>query len=433
MARNWWKTILFAPDQLRQRMAFALSEIFVVSDRGVDARGLPLYYNTLSKDAFGNYRDVMGDITTNPAMGVYLSIIGNTSTATSEANENYARELMQLFSLGTVRLNDDGTTAHDANGGTIPVYSQDQVRAFARAYTGWMWALPDGSASGSYTAQVNYSFPLVPVEWLHETTAKTLLNGQTLPAGQTTRQDLAGALTNVFQDPNTAPFVVTRLIQHMVTADPSPGYVRRIVSVFNDDGTGTRGNLQAVVQAILLDPEARQGDTAPTPVEGHLKQPILWQAAILRGLGASPSTLQAYTTLDALSGVLNQHIMSEPSVFGYYSPLSVLPQTTTVSPEFGMDNTALAMARPNVADQIINLGANGFITDLTSSGAWFANMQQNPGACVDALNAVLVHGSMPDEMRSAILQQITSLPDTGEKLRVAVYLVITSNEFSVFD
>ncbi len=430
---NWWSTALFAPDQLRQRVAFALSEIFVVSDHGVDARGLPLYYNTLLRNAFAGYGNLMADITLNPAMGVYLSFIYNTSTPTTEANENYARELMQLFSLGLVRLNNDGTQALDSNGMTIPVYTQDQVRAFARAYTGWGWALADGSASGGYNPTVNYSFPLVPVEAMHDMTAKTLLGGQTLPAGQTVQQDLAGALANIFQDSNLAPYVVTKLIQNLVTATPGPAYTQRMVAVFNNDGTGVRGNLRAVVQAILLDAEARQGDTSPQSGEGHLKQPILWQSGALRGLGASPSTLQAYTALDALSNGLNQRIMDAPSVFGYYSPLSVLPQTTTTSPEFGLDTTALAGARLNVADQLINLGANGFLINLTPSGALFASMQQDPGACLDTLNTVLLHGSMPAAVRGIILQQIISLSDTAERLRLAVYLVITSNEFGSFD
>lgn len=430
---NWWKNALFAPDQLRQRVAFALSEILVVSDHGVDARAMPLYYNTLLRTAFGSYRDVMGAISTNPGMGVFLSMIGNTSTMSSQANENYARELMQLFSLGTTELNEDGTEVLDSNGQAVPVYTQDQVRAFARAYTGWMWARPDGSASGGYLPEVNYAFPLVPVESMHESTPKTLLNGTTLPAGQTVTQDLNGALTNVFEHSNLPPFVATKLIQHLVTGNPSPAYVQRIVAVMKDNGHAQRGDLRAVLTAILMDPEARAGDLAPLPGEGHLKQPLLWQAGILRGLGAAPSTPNAYTALDNLSTVLGQHIMSPPSVFGFFSPNSVLPGTTTTSPEFGLNNTALITAKLNVADQLINLGANGIIIDLRSSGTLVPAMQKDPGACLDQLATTLLHSAMPADVRQAILTQLGSLAAPTDKLRLAVYLVVTSNQFGSFD
>ncbi len=431
-AANWWQIALYAPDQLRQRVAFALSDIFVVSDRGVDARALPLFYNTLIQDAFGNYRALMGDVSLNPAMGVYLSMIGNTTVFGGEPNQNYAREMMQLFSLGTVLLNEDGSPALGSDGKAVPTYTQEQVEGFAAAYTGWTWAMPDGSNSGTFNIPINWIAPMAAAEPFHDHGAKVLLNGTTLPAGQGTAKDLNGALDNIFQHGNLPPFVSLRLIQNLVTAQPSAAYVQRVAAVFKDNGHGVRGDLQAVIQAILLDAEARAGDLSLSSTGGHLKQPLLWETGALRGLGANPSTVQAYVGLDAYGRQMGQGILDAPSVFGYYDPASVLPGTTTVSPEFGLDTTALSVSRLSVTDALINLGANGFVTDLTANGPLYARMQKDPAGCIAWLNTVLMHGAMPAALQKILLDQTATLSDTASQLRLAVYLILTSNEFRAF-
>ena len=431
-AANWWELALYAPDQLRQRIAFALSEIFVVSDRGVDARGLPLFYNTLLHDAFGDYRTLMGDVSTNPAMGLYLSTIGNTAISGAEPNQNYARELMQLFTLGTELLQQDGSEALGSDGKPVPTYSQAQVEGFASAFTGWTWALPDSTNSGTFNVAVNYLAPLAVAEPFHDRSAKLLLSGTTLPAGQGTAVDLNGALDNIFSHGNLPPFIARKLIQHLVTGQPSPAYVQRIAQVFADNGHGMRGDLQAVVLAILLDPEARAGDLSATSSAGHLKQPLLWETGVLRGLGASPSTLQAYVALNNLSGLLGQSILDAPSVFGYYEPQNVVPGTSQVSPEFGLETTSLATSRLFAADALINLGSNGFVIDLAPHGFLYSLMQKDSASCVDWLSTVLLHGAMPAALRSLILNQTAAFNDPADQLRLAVYLVVTSNEFSSF-
>ena len=283
---EWWKTVLTGNDQLRQRVAFALSELFVVSSNDVSGQGMQYYANVLAHDAFTNWYTILHDVTLSPAMGMYLNMVNSAKpSGTLIANENFARENMQLFNLGLNLLNPDGTLQRDAGGNPIPSYTEDQVQAFARVFTGWTFANSDGSTPPGLTGTYNPYSPMVAVESAHDQTTKTLLNGTVLPAGQSAEQDLALALTNVFEHPNTPPFVSTQLIQHLVKSNPSPDYVSRVAAVFLNNGNDVRGDMQAVLTAIFTDPEARAGDTAMQASDGHLREPILWLTAVMRGLG----------------------------------------------------------------------------------------------------------------------------------------------------
>ncbi len=445
----WWQNALWAPDQLRQRVAFALSKLFVVSESGVDGRYMPAYFNTLSKDAFGNWYQLMTDITYQPAMGTYLNS-ANSSAAMSggHADENYGREFLQLFSIGTVALNQDGSLQLDANGNPIPNYTPAVVQNFARAYTGLTFARDDCSTPSS---QNFYWWPdppgqgceMVPLDNLHDTRAKTLLRGQTLPSGQDTRADIAAALQNVFQDPSLPPFVCRRLIQYLVKSNPSPQYIARVAAVFIDDGSGTRGNMSAVIPALLLDPEARVDDAGgvPDPNTGHLKEPILWWAAVLRATQATSGTRLPYVGL--YRGVFDLWLadLGEPhhqpaSVFSYFSPNNTLSNSTLFAPEFQLENTnSISLMALHAQDMIDNhwdwTPANEMNLDLSAtSSLGKVAASQGPGSLVDLLNALLLHGTMTVQMRSTIVTAISGL-DPATMTRNAVYLIITSPEYRV--
>src|SRR5271166_2386598 len=265
-------------DQLRQRVAFVLSQIWVVSaESGVpNAYAFPPYWRIFRDNAFGTYSGLIKAVTLSPAMGRYLNMAnnnkGNAAKGTA-ANENYARELMQLFTLGLTQLNPDGSPVLGQNQQPVPTYDQAMVTSLAKAFTGWTYPAAPGA-----TAKANnpyyYIGQMYATEANHDTTAKTIFGGNIIPAGQTAEQDLA-----LMNQPTMAPFVSQQLIQHLVTSNPSPAYIERVANVFTNDGNGVRGNMQAVIAAILMDPEARAGDdpnAAPAANFGHLREPVLF-------------------------------------------------------------------------------------------------------------------------------------------------------------
>jgi uncharacterized protein (DUF1800 family) len=425
------------PDQLRQRVAFALSQIFVTSNVTVAPQGMAPYMRTLSTDAFTNYRTIMQDVTLTPAMGLYLNMVNNdkpNTTNGTHANENYSRELMQLFTLGLNLINEDGSLQLDANGNPIPTYSQAQVTAFGRVYTGWTYPTEPGSTLVIHNPQ----YFLGPMELFasnHDTGSKTLLEGTTLAAGQTGTADLQGALDNIFNHPNMPPFVSALLIQHLVTSNPSPAYVKRVADVFQAGvfqgfGTGTRGDMQAVIAAILLDPEARRGDDPSTTVstDGHLREPILYITNLLRAFGATTDGLQPVN----FATNMNESPMRSGSVFNFFPPNYVIPGTTMLGPEFDLQTTAVTLVRINFVNSFAfsTLG-----TGTTVSFTTYANMASNPSAMIDALNALLLHGTLSAASKTAILTAVNAVPTgTNQNLvraETAIYLIASSSQYQV--
>ena len=274
----WWRQIIQSDDQLRQRVAFALSEILVVSAHdGLSSEqfGLTGYYDLLIQHAFGNYRDLLEDITLNPVMGEYLSMKGNRKPAPDEniqPDENYARELLQLFSIGQVLLNNDGTAQLDGGGVPLPAYNQTTIENFARVFTGWHFA---NAEEFRWPQNKDYLSPMTAWQDYHDTAEKTLLRGRTLPAGQTAEQDLSDALDNVFNHPNVGPFISKQLIQRLVTSNPSPEYVSDVTAVFNNNIAGERGALGSVIKAILMHREARSGHLSSPETFGKIREPLL--------------------------------------------------------------------------------------------------------------------------------------------------------------
>jgi len=430
---EWWQTVLTGPDQLRQRVAFALSEIFVISSNSDNATTITYYHNTLAQDAFTNFSTIMHDVSVSPGMGAYLNMLNSAKAPTGQiANENYARELMQLFTIGLNVLNDDGTLQLDTHGNPIPAYTQDQVQAFAKAYTGWTYATASGGVPSKFpNTTANYLAPMVAVESAHDTSSKTLLNGTVLASGQTAEEDLQGALTNIFNHPNVGPFVCKQLIQHLVTSTPSPAYVARIAGVFANNGNGVRGDMQAVIRAILEDQEARAGDTDPTYEGGHLREPMLWMTNFLRAVGfTNTDANSSYFSLSNYSNNLNQRPYRSGSVFNFFPPSYVIPGTKLNAPEFDLENTASAILRLSLADSQVNNKITSFSIDLSATSSLGQLAAASPGQMVDMLGTIFMHGQMPTDMRTEILSAINGL-GTAQQVRMATFLVITSSQYKV--
>jgi len=319
--RVFWEQTLGADDQLRQRVAFALSQIFVISDKSGkltrDGHRVADYYDVLVRNAFGNFRQLLEEVTLSSSMGGYLSMLGNDKPDAStgkRADENYAREVMQLFTIGLVGLNLDGSE----RSGNV-TYTQPDVENLARALTGWGFNVGGWRPSSSRPGRESPALlqPMVAFPDHHDTDAKVFL-GNTLPAGQTAEQDLKMVLDILFEHPNVGPFIGEQLIKRLVTSNPSRGYVRRVASVFNNNGAGVRGDMGAVVKAILLDDEARNQTTRNRNDFGKLREPLLRYAAMYRAFEAKGNmTINIYHPT-----VIPQIVpLTAPSVFNYYSPM----------------------------------------------------------------------------------------------------------------
>jgi uncharacterized protein (DUF1800 family) len=437
---SFWQNALTANDQLRQRVAFALSEIFVVSTDEVNARTIPSYHNMLADDAFGNFRQLMNDVATSTAMGAYLNMLDSGVATTGEiANENFARELMQLFTTGLSLLNSDGSPELGPQGLPQPVFTEAQVQAYARALTGWTYASTTGGVPTSFPNGIpNFDLPMQPFEVAHDMSAKALLSGVTLPAGQTAQEDLAGVIASIFNHPNVGPFVGRQLIQHLVTSNPSAAYVGRVAAVFANDGSGVRGDMKAVITAILNDPEARAADTNPSADGGHLREPILYFTGILRALEfTNVNTQGRYDVATDYTAPLGETPYGAASVFNFFPPSYVIPGTTINAPEFAQENTAAATLRMTLADSIVRNHLTSFSIDMSQSSilgqiaSATGNAATDSANLVTALNILFTHDQMPAAMQSAIVAHAALLPVIGQRVRVATWLVISSNFYKI--
>jgi uncharacterized protein (DUF1800 family) len=429
LQNRFYINAIYGADQLRQRVAFALHQIIVVSGVEITQPSwMAPYLQVLDRHAFGNYRDLLYEITRNPAMGNYLDVNGNTRT---RPNENYAREILQLFSIGTVLLNSDGTPILGDDGVAIPAYTQTDVNNFARVFTGWRFA------PAPTPGVPNYIDPMVVNEPQHDTATKTLLNGVVLPAGQNTVKDLNDALDNIAGHPNVGPFISRQLIQHLVTSNPSPAYVARVAAVF-DGAQGHRGDLRAVVKAILLDPEAR-GDFKTDSRYGRLRHPAQYVAGILRAFGARSADGQSLTDgyLNPQSSAMGMDIFRPPSVFSYYSPASVVPGTNGVrGPEFGLFTTSTALRRINFVNTIvfgrIAVSSNAPTGTSLDLSPWLS-LAGAPADLVAALDELLLHRTMSPAMRDSIVTAVAAVASGNplKRVRTGIYLVLTSSQYQV--
>ena len=416
---RFWINMFKGNDQLRQRTVYALSQIWVESfNKNSEPEMMIPWLRILSKNAFGNYRTLMREVTLDASMGHYLDLVNsNKPTANGGANENYSRELMQLFTIGLYKMNMDGSYQLDANNRPIPVYSQTDVRQLALALTGWTYPTTPGQTPGGNNGSY-YPGEMEPRQTNHDTTAKTIL-GQNLPAGRTIQQDLDGALDIIFNHPNVAPFVATRLIRAFVTSNPSPAYIQRISLVFENNGSGVRGDLKAVIRAILLDAEARNDN--PPPTFGRLRSPLQHTIAVFRALNANfnEPLFFAYVYRDMGEGILDA-----PSVFGHYSPMYRVPNGNGLfGPEFQIYTPTEAMNRANFIYQAMN--------ENWVSVSEFTALAGNSTNLINAVSERFLDGKMSPATRSSIAAALPSAQDNKSRALAAIYLTVTSGDFVI--
>lgn len=436
LQKEFFHNALNGQDQLRQRVAFALSQILVVSGLKVDLPyAMAAYQELLAKHAFGNFRDILFEITLSPAMGRYLDMVNNIKPDPIRGvapNENYARELLQLFSIGVFELNNDGSLKMDGDGQPIPAYDEETIEGFAHTFTGWTYPTRPGNNMKALNPTF-FTGQMVVDAGKHDTNAKKLLDGVVLPTQQTAKKDIDDAIDNVFSHPNVGPFICKQLIQHLVTSNPSPEYVDRIANVFNNNGRGVRGDMKAVIKAILLDSEAR-GDAKTEPEYGKLREPVKFISGIVRALGGQSDGVY----LRAQSAALGQDVYQAPSVFNFYPPDYPLPGTDLVSPASSIYTATTVLSRANfvytllfsdggIAPDPTVHGATGTTIDLSSLTA----LANDPERLMDKLDLVMMHENMSHTMRNIVIQTINALPanDPLARVRTAVYLIATSPQY----
>lgn len=418
-------------DQLRQRVAFALSEIWVVSAVTVgNAYAWPPYWRIFRDNAFGNYRDIIRAVTLNPAMGTYLNMANNRKgdpARGTAANENYARELMQLFTLGLDQLNPDGSLVLDANHQPVPTYDQNVVTNMAKVLTGWTYPVAPGAAPRNSNPPY-YIGQMYAVEQNHDTSAKTIFGGYTIPAGLTAERDLDSLLQALMGQQTMAPFVCRQLIQHLVTSNPSPAYVQRVAGIFLDNGFGVRGDMKSVITAILTDPEARAGDDPAAPENpnfGHLREPVLFMANILRGLNA---TLTDTSAIYNDTNRLGQRLFYPPSVFSYFSP-EYRTEKGLLGPEFQIYSTGTAADRANIVNAALyGVLDKGTTVDLSPFLQFEA---QGVDSLLDYISYVFLHHSMTKPLQQAVADAANAAPVPLARVRAALYIALTSGEYQV--
>jgi hypothetical protein len=421
------RAMLQGEDQLRQRMIFALGQIFVISaNKTGDPEQLLIWQRMLSQQAFGTYRDLLEAVTLSPTMGRYLDLANSAKAAadgSSQPNENYPREVLQLFSIGLDRLNSDGTPVLGGDGAPVPTYDQDTILEMARAMTGWGWPAPEGETLRWPTRQ-NYAGPMVPYDPAHDTGSKVLLNGFTIPAGGSAALDMEAALDNIASHPNVGPFIGTRLIRHLVKSNPSPAYVARVSQAFANNGKGVRGDLRAVLKAVLLDPEARSAE--PAPEVGKLREPILYLAGVLRALDGQVQPGRTLTLTETRD--LGQRLLESPSVFNYFSPLYQVEERL-FGPEFQVYTPLTSVSRANLLYRYLN---ENYRKEIAIDLEPYRAVAGQPTQLVDLVDERFFQGRMSAGLRDSLLRSLNAhSTSTSRRAMTALYLALSSGEYLV--
>ncbi len=435
----WWR-LIGAPDQLRQRIALALSEFFVVSVNGVPSAwkhfAMAAYWDLLCEHAFGNFRQLLEAVTLNPAMGYYLNTKGNQKedTKTGRApDENYAREVMQLFTIGLYELNRDGTPKINAAGNPVETYTQDDITNLARVFTGWDLDTSVMPATTPYP----YRLPMKLNPSRHSTLEARFL-GTVIPANTDGTTALRIALDTLFRHPNVGPFFGRQLIQRLVTSNPSPAYVARVAAAFDDNGQGVRGDMKAVIRAVLLDPEARGDASLKSPSGGKLREPMLRFVQWARTFKAkSAAGTWKIGDLSDPATRLGQSPLRSPSVFNFFRPGYTPPNTAMaaaglVAPEFQITNEPSVAAYLNFMQNTI---ANG-IADVQADYSAELALAHDPPALVARLDLLLAAGQLSVATKSRIAAAVASITDTSatgmaNRVRAAIMLVMACPEYLV--
>jgi uncharacterized protein (DUF1800 family) len=453
-------------DQLRQRVAYSLSQILVISmvdgNVGQYPRGTASYLDVLGDGAFGNYRNLLENVSKHPMMGLYLTSLRNRKEDPRSGrvpDENYAREVMQLFSIGLYELNNDGSIKTDADGKPLETYDAADIAGLAKVFTGWSWAGPDQSDarfngnSSARDADREWK-PMQGYAQFHSTSDKAFLTA-TIAAQTTADPDasLKVALDTLFAHPNVGPFIGKQLIQRLVTSNPSGAYVARVAAAFNDNGAGVRGDMKAVVKAVLLDPEARDAGKLGDTAFGKLREPVLRMTALLRAYGAtSDSGRFLIGSSDDFGTSLGQTPMRSPTVFNFYRPGFVAPNTAT-------GNANLAVPELQITHETSVAGYANFIRGVLQNGvgARAAGATRNdvqpdlspaivladkPAELVADVDQRLAYGTLPAELKTAIEAAVNSVAIPGgsatqaqidaakrNRALIAIYLALVSPEF----
>ncbi len=439
---DFYRNAVNQPDQLRQRVAFALQQIVVVNNMEVDGTyGFRVYYNNLLDNAFGNYRQVLKKVALSPLMGDFLDSVNNDKAA---PNENFARELLQLFSIGTCQLNVDGRLT----GGTCnPTYDNDAVRSYAYAMTGWTYPSGGATSWGCWPSGTNcryYSGDMVAVAKYHDTAERKLLSGITVPGGTAAPAALEKVLDSLMAHPNIAPFIGKQLIQHLVSSNPSAAYVARVSAAFNSGkyqsfGTGQKGDLAATVAAVLLDAEARGNTTTRTA--GKLREPVQMFAGVLRALnGRTDGEPLGWWWGDTL----RQHVFRPPSVFNFYPPNYPVPGTSLVGPAFGIHGANAALERLNYLTYLLDWNGsdpNPVIPNAVGTKVNLTAFLADAGDAaklVDRMSMLALGQPLPsvprDKVVAAVAWWTVNTDATNWKInrvKAAAYLVFASPNYQV--
>ena len=454
----FWREAATAPDQLRQRVRYALSQIFVVSfaDPVVDARGMGSYYDMLGKNAFGNFRTLLEDVTLHPMMGLYLTHLGNIkedATTGRTPDENYAREVLQLMSLGVFALNPDGSVQKDAAGNNVPSYSSTDISELAKVFTGFSWynATPtNGTFGGGSRTAASYVTPMIAYNNFHSTSAKSFL-GTSIPASTIvdSNGDMKIALDAIYNHPNVGPFISKQLIQRLVTSNPSPAYVGRVAAIFNNNGQGIRGDMGAVVRAVLLDPDARAMTAGSDPNFGKIREPVVRLGNWMRTFGATSQTGNWLVGSTSGSTSFGQSPMAAPSVFNFYRPGYSPPNTKIgnaglVAPEMQIVDEVTVAGYANSLQNALTTGI-GTGTDVRTALTAEVALANDPAALTERMNALLLYGSMSAGLKQRIIDAVASVTvptstgtnqaaiDTAllNRSRLAIYLTMVSPDYLI--
>ena len=464
---TFWREVATAPDQLRQKVAFALSQIFVISQRdgtvGGYERGVASYLDMLGREAFGNYRSLLEAVTRHPMMGLYLSHLRNQKASGNRVpDQNYAREIMQLMSIGLYELNPDGTPVM-SSGAPVETYSSEDIVGLSHVFTGFSWAGPDkqngrfyGSSSNPPRDPNRDVLPMQGYPQFHSTEEKRFL-GTTIPSQGTPDPDasLRIALDTIFNHPNVGPFIGQQLIQRMVTSNPSPAYVARVAQAFETGsyslgswrtGNGQRGDMRATIAAVLLDVEARDTAKMAEPGFGKVREPVLRLAAWMRAFDASSASRNYLLgNTDSTSGSLGQSPMRSPSVFNFYRPGYVPPNTAIasanlVAPEFQIIHETSVVGYSNFMRNVVRYGVgSNSPRDIQPDYTMELALAEDPDALIERIDLLLTYGNMSSETKDLVREAVESIsinplkPSSGRANRVyvATLFAVSSPDFIV--
>ncbi len=458
---SFWSQAVRGDDQLRQRLVFALSQIFVVStvNSAVDIQETAhaSYLDTLSRNAFGNFRTLLEEVSIHPTMAIYLSWFGNQKEVPGgrQPDENYAREVMQLFTIGLWQLNLDGTRKLDTSGKPIATYNQSDIKGMARVFTGWAWGQnPNPTPEPLYFEYppIRWDLLMQPYAGEHSSSEKRIINGVVIPPNTGPRASLAIALDTLFNHPNVGPFIGSQLIKRFVTSNPSKAYVARVATAFNNNGAGVRGDMKAVIAAVLLDPEARLPSYGMAANAGKLREPIVRYANFMRAFDVKtelPIVYRIWNLEDPIDSI-GQNPLRSPSVFNWYRPDYAPPGAILsqglVAPEFQIAHETTVTGYTNFITYVAENSTESariIMSNYGPVGEYLAGdvsaelaLADNPDALIDRLNLLLLYGRITPTLRATVKQAINNIPLADNRARdsrvaTATALIMASPQFVV--